>query len=114
MPPPTAPIEAIRHELQAPDDDHTGNKVLSGSAETITKPAGCRWLWLSTSALTYFRFGGSAAAIPAADTDTGGSMPLNAGNGLFLDCKRNASVSVISASAVVGFAWYRDQEGGIL
>lgn len=114
MPPPTAPIEAVRHELQAPTDDYTGNKVLSGSAETITKPAGCRWIWIAASALTYFRFGGEAAAIPAAGTDTGGSMPLNVGNGLYLDMKRHASVSVISASAVLGFAFYRDQEGGIL
>jgi hypothetical protein len=114
MPPPTAPIEAVRHQLQAPRDEYTGNRVLSGSAETITKPAGCRWIWLATSDLTYFRFGGSAAAIPAADTDTNGSMLLNAGNGIYLDAKPHASISVISASAVLGFAWYRDQEGGIL
>lgn len=114
MPPPTAPIEAVRHQLQAPNDDYTGNRVLSGSAETITKPAGCRWIWLSTTALTYFRFGGETAAIPAADTDTDGSMPLNAGNGLYLDMKRYSSVSVISTSAVLGFAFFRDQEGGIL
>ena len=113
MPPPTAPVEAVRQEMAAPNDAFTGNKVLTGSAETITKPAGCRWIWLASSALVYFRFGGSAAEVPAADTDTDGSMPLNPGNGLLLDCKAFASVSVIG-TAVVGFAWYRDQEGGIL
>lgn len=113
MPPPTAPVEAVRKEMAAPNDAFTGNKVLTGSAETITKPAGCRWIWLAASALVYFRFGGSAAAVPTADVDTAGSMPLNPGNGLFLDMKQHASLSVIG-TAVVGFAFYRDQEGGIL
>lgn len=114
MPAPTVPTETIRFELPAPDDGFTGNVVLSGAAKTITKPAGARWVWLATSALTYFRFGGSAAGVPAADTDTNGSMPLNPGNGIMLDMNKFATVSVISAAAVVGYAFFRDREGGIL
>ena len=114
MPAPTVPTETVRRELPAPDDSSTGNVVLSGTAKTITKPTGSRWLWLSTSAITYFRFGGTAAVVPSGDTSTGGSMPLNAGNGLLLDMKVYATVSVIASSAVVGYAFYRDREGGIL
>jgi hypothetical protein len=113
MPAPTVPTETIRFELPAPDDGFTGNTVLTGTAETITKPAGTRWVWLATSALTYYRFGGSAAGIPAADTDTNGSMPLHPGPGLILDMNNFATVSVISAAAVVGHAFYRDREGGL-
>jgi hypothetical protein len=113
MPAPSVPTETIRFELPAPNDGFTGNTVLTGAAETITKPAGTRWVWLATSALTYFRFGGSAAAVPAADTATNGSMPLNPGNGILLDMNAHATLSVISAAAVVGYAFFRDREGGI-
>jgi hypothetical protein len=112
MPAPSVPTETIRFELPAPNDGFTGNTVLAGAAKTITKPAGCRWLWLATSALVYFRFGGTAA-VPAGDATTGGSMPLNPGNGLILDMNTQASVSVIGAAAVVGYAWFRDREGGL-
>lgn len=114
MPAPTVPTETVRKELPAPDDSSTGNVVLTGTAATITKPTGSRWIWLCATAISYYRFGGSAAVIPAADTATNGSMPLNPGNGLILDMKRFTSVSVIGAASVVGFAFYRDREGGIL
>lgn len=109
MPAPTAPVEAVRHQLRAPDDDFTGNVVLTGAAKTITKPAGARWLHLTASALTYYRFGGSAAVVPAADTTTGGSLPLSPGNGLLYDMGAKASVSVNSAAAVIGYTFYRDE-----
>jgi hypothetical protein len=114
MPAPTVPTETVRRELPAPNDSSTGNVVLSGTAVTITKPAGTRWIWICSTAVSYYRFGGSAAVVPAANTTTNGSMPLNPGNGLILDMKVFSSVSVIAATAVIGFAFYRDREGGIL
>jgi hypothetical protein len=117
MPYPAAPVELIRQELSAPV--LVNNLVLAGAAETATKPTTdpvsgepvtITWLWIAATAACYMRFDGTAT-VPAADiTDSTGSFPLAAGNGILLNVKNRASVSVIG-TAVVGLAWYTDRSG---
>lgn len=111
MPAPTAPVELIRTELPFPSQ--VDNQVLAGAAETITVPADVSWVWISVSALCYIRTGGTAV-VPGLDvTDGTGSFPVNVGNGLFLNVRTIATFSIIG-TAVVGLAWYRDRDDGIL
>lgn len=115
MPYPSAPVDVIRQELPAPV--LVDNLVLAGAAETATKPTvdpvsgapvTVTWLWIAATADCYMRFDGTAA-VPGADITNGtGSFPLAAGNGLLLNVRNRASVSVIG-TAVVGLAWYTDQ-----
>lgn len=115
MPYPSAPVDVIRQELPAPV--LVDNLVLAGAAETATKPTVdpvsgesvvITWLWIAATAACYMRFDGTAE-VPAGDIVNGtGSFPLAAGNGLLLNVKNRASVSVIG-TAVVGLAWYTDR-----
>lgn len=115
MPYPTAPVELIRKDLPAPV--LVDNLVLAGAAKTATKPTidpvsgatvEITWLWIAPTASCYMRFDGTAA-VPGADITNGiGSFPLAAGNGILLNVKNRASVSVIG-TAVVGLAWYTDR-----
>lgn len=115
MPYATAPVDLIRQELPAPV--LVDNLVLTGAAETATKPTTdpvsgapvtITWLWIASTAACYMRFDGTAA-VPAADIADGtGSFPLAAGAGLFLNVRNVTSVSVIG-TAVVGLAWMVDR-----
>lgn len=106
MPGPTAPVELARKELPFPT--YVDNIVLTGTAVTVTKPAGHKWLWITATALCYMRTGGTAAVPGAHVVDGTGSMPVQPSvTGMLLNMSSVATFSIVG-TAVVGLAWYRD------
>lgn len=102
---PTAPVELKRTALPFPV--YVDNRVLAGSAETFTKPAGAAWALISASAITYVRTGGTAVVPGSNVVDGTGSFPVHAGQDIFLNVESIASFSAI-ATGVVAVAWFRD------
>lgn len=101
----TAPVELARNQLAFPTN--VNNYVLTGTAKTVTVPAGMTWALISVSALCYVN-GTAAATVPAGDaTDGTGSLPISPQYGIFFNVRGLASFSIIG-TAVAGVGWYRD------